>query len=159
MERRLLGSREHALSKRIELSQEIELSMLRSIEGAPSSDGITPPSLLVLKLSTLEDSLATAASELELLNTLANTNDLLSPVDSTGVRCALVSYRQEMRPVGFQAVAHSGPCGAAYDHLTLDGHALRGVVDAARLLGVDALWLDCWCYRPASAEYDHYDFC
>ena len=106
-------------------------------------------SFRVVKISTLEERLRTT-SELEVLNLLTTTEELsemVSGLSASKVRCALISYRQE----------RGG--GGEYDHLTLDGAALRGAISAAKgELGAEALWLDAWCYR-FNGEYNHDDFC
>ena len=45
-----------------------------------------------------------------------------------------------------------------FDRFTLDDGALAGVLSAARELGMDAIWLDAWCYR-FEGNYNHDDFC
>jgi hypothetical protein len=103
--------------------------------------------LRAVRLSALEERLQTH-SELDVLNTLASSDELLETVDATQVRVALISYRQER-----------GGCGDAYGHLTLDDRALRGIISAAHELGAEGLWIDVWCYRVSGERYDHQDFC
>ena len=55
-------------------------------------------------------------------------------------------------------LAFAGRDEAATDTLTLDCEALNGILAAARQLGVDAVWLDAWCYRTHGGEYDHDEF-
>ena len=96
----------------------------------------------VVKVAAIEARLASISVD-ALLHELAKSDELLtSPTDST--RIALVSYRQEA------ACGESG--------LTLDDQALLSAIATAKRGGVDALWLDAWCYRPIG-EYNHEDFC
>ena len=109
------------------------------------SSSPTPVELRAVRLSTLKERLSTA-SELDVLNTLATTQELVETIDANQVHCALISYRQE----------RGGD--DAYGHLTLDSAALRGAMVAAQRLGAVALWIDVWCYR-FDGDYDHDDFC
>ena len=104
----------------------------------------------VVMVQAIKEQLAGGTSEAEVLR-LLDGDSLLMEVSSASVRCALVSYRQEPGPRG-------DPSG--FGDFTLDGAALRGVLAQAETLGVDALWLDRWCYRWTPGEaYDHGDFC
>ena len=40
----------------------------------------------------------------------------------------------------------------------MDAPALLRVIEAARTLEVDALWVDAWCYREPPTGYDHGTF-
>ena len=119
-------------------------------------------SLRVVKLETLETLLAEdgrhgGLRELEVLNLLANTDKYIETVDPRKTPVALLSYRQER--CEHARSTNSARGAGAFDHLTLDGAALRGVVAAAReKLGVEALWVDVWCYH-FSGDYDHDHFC
>ena len=45
------------------------------------------------------------------------------------------------------------------DDWTMDGAALRSIVQEAARLGVRGLWCDAWCFRvPAGEAYDHAAF-
>ena len=57
---------------------------------------------------------------------------------------ALVSYRQVV---------------SAHDAFTMDVDALESIVSVAEKAGVEALWLDAWCYRSAADVYVHESFC
>ena len=74
---------------------------------------------------------------------LEDTSELLRPVriggTLTGCSLAIISYRQVR---------------SKHDPFTLDVDAFRAAVKRAREAKVDALWLDCWCYRR-EGEYDH----
>jgi hypothetical protein len=84
----------------------------------------------VVPLAVLEARLQSTTPS-DLLHELATSDELLqSP--AVGWQTALVSYRQERRST---------------DQLTLDGGALLGLVTAAKRCGVDAFWLDAWCFR------------
>ena len=113
----------------------------------PSSSLNLTRHLRTVLVATIEERLA-ADSELSLLHTLANSDTLLTTVRTSDVRCALVSYRQE-KQAGAQA----------FGEYTLDGAALRSIVVAARSLEIEAIWLDAWCYRTCTEQYDHEDFC
>ena len=122
-----------------------------AVDGEPSHESSLQLSreLRVILVATLEERLA-SESEVAVLTALANTDTLRTTVRSSDVRCALVSYRQEK---------HEGADDRVFGNLTLDGAALRGIVAAAHSLGVDAIWLDAWCYRAPAGVYDHEDFC
>lgn len=120
--------------------------------------------LRVVKLSTLREFLSRCGNELQVLTALAESVDdsLVTMVDSTAVKVALVSYRQEKRASDAPSPADSNACalfGAQYNALSLDGYALHHVIKAAETLRCEALWLDAWCYKPSSSGYDHEDFC
>mmetsp|Transcript_38088 Transcript_38088/g.99917 ORF Transcript_38088/g.99917 Transcript_38088/m.99917 type:complete len:599 (+) Transcript_38088:61-1857(+) len=115
----------------------------------------------VVLVSALESRLASSTPEM-LLRELAGSNALLSR-PTKGTRCALISYRQERGLMsGAQhpasAAGKSRVSHAELSSLTLDGQALLGAVTAARNAGLDAVWLDAWCYR-FDGEYDHHHFC
>ena len=97
----------------------------------------------VVRLADIDAKLETCTAA-EVLTELSTTDNLLWPVGHR--RCGLVSYRQEWAQAG------------EYAGLTLDGPAFVGVLAAARSVGLEALWLDAWCYRFVG-EYDHSDFC
>ena len=82
-----------------------------------------------------------------MLRRLYDTSELLRPVriggTLTGCSLAIISYRQVR---------------SKHDPFTLDVDAFRAAVKRAREAKVDALWLDCWCYRR-EGEYDHAAFC
>ena len=102
------------------------------------------PSLRVVRTDAIRARLASnEVSEVALLHELASSDAMLETVSPSRVRCALVSYRQER---------------ATSDQLTLDKLALLGILEQADRLSVEALWLDCWCYR-SMGDYNHSDFC
>ena len=107
--------------------------------------------LKVILVATLEHRLKSEA-DIAVLASLAYGDTLLTTVKTSEVNCALVSYRQEK-------VAGARPNDGTFDAFTLDGCALHGILDAARALSVDAIWLDAWCYRSPTDRYDHEDFC
>eukprot|EP00966_Prymnesium_polylepis_P179862 4164406-Prymnesium_polylepis.1 len=80
----------------------------------------------VIHLSTIEERLAAQPVE-KVLHELADTDSLLS-IPTAKTRCALVSYRQER--------------GCGDPSLTLDGHALLGVLATAKRAGMDFVWID-----------------
>jgi hypothetical protein len=82
---------------------------------------------------------------LEVLNSLFSTDELLTQA-SAGDRCALLSYRQERGTNGLTSSKT-----ASFAHLTMDDDALRGVIAAARKLGVDSIWCDGWCMHARCA--------
>eukprot|EP00966_Prymnesium_polylepis_P234371 5421448-Prymnesium_polylepis.1 len=95
----------------------------------------------VVRIVDLEAGLVSTPPD-RLLSELVSSETLLSWA-TAGTRTALVSYRQERA------------CGDP--SLTLDGAALLGAIAAAKRGGIEALWLDVWCYR--FVKYDHDDFC
>ena len=124
-----------------------------ALDDRPESSIELDRNLRVVLLETLERQLA-SESDAAVLATLANGDTLLSDVRTMNVRSALVSYRQEKC-----ALQKCGSGGDEFAAFTLDGAALRGIVAAARSLGVDAVWLDAWCYRSPAGKYEHEDFC
>ena len=104
----------------------------------------------VIMIEAIERRLAETSPN-ALLRELATSEALLtSPSNST--RVALVSYRQESSSVSAASTADADP------DLTLDGEAFLSAIAAAKRGGLDAVWLDAWCYR-FTGEYDHENFC
>ena len=96
----------------------------------------------VVMIEAIERRLADTPPD-ALLRELADGEALLTtPTGST--RTALISYRQERQ--------YGDP------ELTLDGEALLSAIASAKQGGLDAFWLDAWCYR-FTEPYDHHDFC
>ena len=94
------------------------------------------------------------STETALLKLLAETDEALEEMDASQECIALVSYRQERRwPDGSGVYADPDA-----DPLTMDAHALHGIIEAARRLNAHAIWLDAWCYRFIGT-YDHAEFC
>ena len=131
-------------------------SELRATDSHRATTGVATKIRAVL-VATLEEQLR-CASALEVLTALAGGDAWLTTVDTSEVCCALISYRQEacLQPA---TVSTRSRRSGEYDALTLDGGALWGIVAAAHALKSEALWLDAWCYRPTTVEYDHTDFC
>jgi hypothetical protein len=154
----------------IELNSELALPLARRLR--------------VVRLDVLEERLSTETA-LEVITTLATSDELLCTVSSLDVRCGLVSYRQvgstrvgaprrratemlremsvqvsrRLSPSRKSQRGHSRQANAGSQPvLTLDAAALRGIIDAARALQVDALWLDAWCFRCGDT-YNHEKFC
>lgn len=126
-----------------------DLSGVALVAHDSARDAASPPGkgkvIRVVHIADLEQHLQ-ERSPAQVLSELSNSDSLIRSVSTDGVRCGLVSYRQEWRTDG------------EYPNLTLDGPALLGVIAAAKSIGVAALWLDAWCYRFAG-DYDHADFC
>ncbi|KAL1526357.1 hypothetical protein AB1Y20_015071 [Prymnesium parvum] len=126
----------------------------RSIHMLPVERTDTRASLVVVVVSRLEARLAEVPPD-QVLHELAvasGRSPLCEEVDANQFRCALVSYRQEK-----SAGAPPTPADPTPDS-TIDAEALVGVVEAAKQLDAEGLWLDAWCYRWRGA-YDHDDFC
>lgn len=100
----------------------------------------------VVDLERLQTALDSEPAE-AVLRRLYDTNELLRPVriDETRKSCsfAIISYRQVR---------------SKHDSFTMDVDAFCGAVKKAHEADVDALWLDCWCYRREGA-YEHAAFC
>ena len=125
----------------------------------PSVGLMTSRSLRVVMVASLREALH-KTSEQAVLTALAHGDSMLVTVNSRDVRCALVSYRQE------RCTRHStsGAIGRrsgddSFADFTLDGAALRSLLEQAHMHKIDALWTDIWCYRSGGAAYDHKDFC
>ena len=101
--------------------------------------------LCVVKISDIEHELQ-QRTPAQVLTMLKCTDEHLHTVSTADVRCGLVSYRQEEQAHG------------EYAGLTMDGAAFIGILSAAKQIGLEALWLDAWCYR-FTGVYDHADFC
>ena len=126
----------------------LSASLRRSADDPQQSAALA--GLRVITIEAIERRLAETGPN-ALLRELATSEALLTrPTDSTNV--ALISYRQESSSSSAAATADAEP------DLTLDGEALLSAVAAAKRGGVDAVWLDAWCYR-FTGEYDHEDFC
>ncbi|KAL1504982.1 hypothetical protein AB1Y20_008748 [Prymnesium parvum] len=126
----------------------------RSIRRLPVERTDSRALLIVVRVDRLEARLAEAPPN-QVLHELADATDrspLLEEVDANQFRCALVSYRQERSAGAAPTPADPTP------ESTIDAEALVGVVEAAKQLGAEGLWLDAWCYRSRGA-YDHADFC
>lgn len=99
-------------------------------DGAPEygDDGSIVRALRVAKL----EELLRKESPSDVLQMLTERDDLTESVDIKSVHVALVSYRQE---------------STASDGTTIDAEVLLSIAETAKGLGVEALWLDAWCYR------------
>ena len=96
----------------------------------------------VVMLATLEEVIKTKGPAAA-MTMLFEESSLLSRVRVGELSFAIISYRQVR-------------CGS--DDFTLDVAAFTSAVRMAREAGVEALWLDAWCYRQ-EGEYDHASFC
>ena len=111
----------------------------------------TPTLLSAIRLSTLRTRIDSEGEANTLAILTSTTNRLLEKVPAASV--VLISYRQER-------VGTAGQDGLRkFDSYTLDGQALRGIVEAATKLRAEAVWLDAWCYREGPDGYEHDDFC
>ena len=134
--------------------------MLHSIElspDAPTGVDMRPAdfeqaaNVSVVYVSALEARLSANGASDAVLQILCETDELLTSVNLNHVRCGLVSYRQEQLETGvhvaphrrFQALREPRKDG----RFTMDASTLLSIVAAAHRLGLDALWLDAWCYR------------
>jgi hypothetical protein len=146
--------------------------MLHSIElspDAPTGVDMRPAdfeqaaNVSVVYVSALEARLSANGASDAVLQILCETDELLTSVNLNHVRCGLVSYRQEQLETGvrvaphrrFQALREPRKDG----RFTMDASTLLSIVAAAHRLGLDALWLDAWCYRVDESGYVHDDFC
>lgn len=97
----------------------------------------------VVTLNSLEQALELQPAA-SVLTALYTTSDLLTSVGATeDVSFAIISYRQVR---------------SNRDDFTLDVDAFVSAISKAREAGVDAIWLDGWCYRQEGA-YNHAAFC
>ena len=148
------------------MAEEIEIVL--SPPGAPTGVSVRPadsgPNASIVYVSALEARLRANGAASDTLQILCETDELLTKgVSLNHVRCGLVSYRQEQLDTGvrvaphrrFQALREQRKDG----RFTMDASALHSIVAAARQLGLDALWLDAWCYRVGESGYVHDDFC
>ena len=77
------------------------------------------------------------------MTALYTTDELLTSVNAADASFAIISYRQVR-------------CKS--DDFTLGTDAFLSAVSKAREAGVDAIWLDGWCYRQ-EGPYNHAAFC
>ena len=98
--------------------------------------------LNVVTLDRLDKELA-SQSAASVMTALYTTDDLLTKVSAASVSYAIISYRQVR-------------CKS--DDFTLGPDAFVDAVSKAREAGVDAIWLDGWCYRQ-QGPYNHAAFC
>ena len=98
--------------------------------------------LKVVTLDRLEKELA-SRSAASVMTALYTTDELLTSVNAADASFAIISYRQVR-------------CKS--DEFTLGTDAFLSAVSKAREAGVDAIWLDGWCYRQ-EGPYDHAAFC
>jgi hypothetical protein len=121
-----------------------------------------PPRCLHAVLTKdLEEELCRNSPRVVLATLASEDNSLRREISPASCKCALVSYRQERDELGVKRCCSTQSSDALQEEFsdhTLDGEALRGVLDACHALGVDALWLDAWCYRY-EGKYDHAAFC
>ena len=98
--------------------------------------------LKVVTLDRLEKELA-SRSAASVMTALYTTDELLTSVNAADASFAIISYRQVR-------------CKS--DDFTLGTDAFLSAVSKAREAGVDAIWLDGWCYRQ-EGPYNHAAFC
>ena len=98
--------------------------------------------LKVVTLDRLEKELA-SRSAASVMTALYTTDELLTSVNAADASFAIISYRQVR-------------CKS--DEFTLGTDAFLSAVSKAREAGVDAIWLDGWCYRQ-EGPYNHAAFC
>jgi len=98
--------------------------------------------LKVVTLDHLEKKLA-SQSAASVMTALYTTDELLTSVNAADASFAIISYRQVR-------------CKS--DDFTLGTDAFLSAVSKAREAGVDAIWMDGWCYRQ-QGPYNHAAFC
>ena len=127
---------------------------------SPSLRCVPPDTLTVVLVSDLRELLATEQPRAVMVLLHAEDSSLLKTVNPDVTSCALVSYRQEgdVTPPSCLAMHRSKSTRLGFEDFTMDGKALQGVIDAAEAAGIEALWVDGWCYR-SKGKYDHDDFC
>ena len=123
---------------RLELEALSERSQWSCLDDMSSHAG----QLKVVTLDRLEKELA-SQSAASVMTALYKTDDLLVSVNPADASFAVISYRQVR-------------CKS--DDFTLGTDAFLSAVSKAREAGVDAIWLDGWCYRQ-QGPYNHAAFC
>ena len=136
--------RDTAVDCNAEPQLELEAPSERSRRRRSSLDDMSSHAgqLKVVTLDRLEKELA-SRSAASVMTALYTTDELLMSVNAAETSFAIISYRQVR-------------CKS--DDFTLGTDAFLDAVSKARKAGVDAIWLDGWCYRQ-EGPYNHADFC